>query len=47
VRAALEDAWPALSETFGLMPWDVERLTLGELNAYSDALRRRAKQQRG
>lgn len=39
MRAALAEAWPALSRFFGLKPWDVERLTLVELNAYLVALK--------
>lgn len=31
--------WPALSRVFGLYPWDVERLTLAELNVYVATLR--------
>jgi hypothetical protein len=34
VRRALLRSWPALTKFFGLYPWDVERLTLDELNEY-------------
>jgi hypothetical protein len=29
---------PALSQLFGIHPWDIERLTVGELRAYLAAL---------
>lgn len=42
MRAALVDAWPALSETFGIYPWDVPRLAVAELRSYLDVLQARA-----
>lgn len=44
MRAALEEAWPALSHLYGLRPWDTERLTPGELNAYMDDIRHRSQE---
>jgi len=38
VRRRLLPVWPALSFRFGLHPWDVDRLTVDELNAYIKAL---------
>ena len=38
MRARLLPAWPNLSHYFGLMPWDVGRLTAPELKGYLDAL---------
>ena len=34
MRRALLRSWPALTKFFGLMPWDVERLTGDELREY-------------
>lgn len=34
MRRALLLSLPALSQYFGLMPWDAERLTFRELQAY-------------
>lgn len=34
MRRRLLDSWPALSHEFGLHPWDVDRLTADEINAY-------------
>lgn len=39
IRARLLRAWPNLSHYFGIHPWDVERLTVFELNAYLDAIK--------
>lgn len=48
MRLALLKRLPALSADYGLMPWDLERLTEGELVAYLehqnagwDAIKRR------
>lgn len=38
MRARLLRAWPNLSHYFGLHPWDLERLTVGEIGAYLDWL---------
>jgi len=38
VRRALHDELPAFSHFFRLHPWDVERLTMGELRTYRDQL---------
>lgn len=38
MRRALLSAWPALSRVYGLHPWQVDRLTPDELNAYLDDL---------
>lgn len=38
MRASLIHLWPALSRRFGIHPWDVERLTFNELEAYVDDL---------
>lgn len=38
IRRAIGDRWPALSHWFGLRPWDVERLSWGELFDYLEAL---------
>jgi len=45
VRARLVDVWPALSHHFDIHPWDVERLTFRELNAYVKALNDLAREQ--
>jgi hypothetical protein len=37
VRAALLDAWPALSHHFGLKPWDTPRLSDAEISRYLEA----------
>lgn len=34
MRRRLLKAWPALSYHFGLRPWDVDRLSMDELNEY-------------
>ena len=34
MRRALLRSWPALSRFYGLKPWDVEQLTVDELNEY-------------
>lgn len=39
MRAALLKAWPALSETFGIHPWDVKRLSAAEIGQYLIFLR--------
>ena len=41
MRRALHElrAWPALSRVYGLMPWDVERLTPDEVTAYLEDLK--------
>ncbi len=46
VREALRSHLPALSATFGLKPWDLEQLTLGELDTYLSALEAMERQQR-
>jgi hypothetical protein len=38
MRRALRASLPALSMHFGIHPWDVERLTYGEIPVYLDAL---------
>lgn len=38
MRAVLLDALPTLAHFYGLMPWDVDRLTPLELRAMLDAL---------
>ena len=30
--------WPSLSHLFGIHPWDIDRLTAGEVGAYRAAL---------
>jgi hypothetical protein len=37
-RRRLLRQWPALSHLYGLHPWDVERLTIDEMDAYLDDL---------
>lgn len=34
MRRRLVELWPALSSEFGIMPWDVDRLTVDELRCY-------------
>jgi hypothetical protein len=34
VRRALLRSWPALTRFYQLHPWDVDRLTVDELNEY-------------
>lgn len=34
MRRKLREELPLLSHLFGLKPWDVERLTFGEIDAY-------------
>jgi hypothetical protein len=34
IRRGLLRSWPALTKFYGLKPWDVERLTVDELNEY-------------
>jgi hypothetical protein len=34
VRRALLRSWPALTQFYGLFPWDVDRITFDELNEY-------------
>lgn len=46
MRARLTAAWPDLSHYFGIHPWDVERLTYGEIDAYVEALNEIGRQQR-
>lgn len=38
MRAALLQAWPALSYHFGIRPWDTELLSAAEIRQYLDAL---------
>ena len=38
MRRRLRRSWPSLSHHFGIHPWDVDRLTYGELDAYLDEL---------
>ena len=38
MRAGLVDAWPNLSHHYGIHPWDVDRLSYAEINAYVEAL---------
>ncbi len=38
MRRALQNQLPAFSALFGLHPWDVERLTLDELDVYRNYL---------
>lgn len=48
MRRALIKSWPALSRFYNLHPWDVERLTVDELNEYLrqfDAYQRDQQQQ--
>jgi hypothetical protein len=40
MRRALRDSLPAFSQHFGIHPWDVDRLTYGEIAVYLDALKR-------
>ena len=35
MRRALLEQLPAFSHVFGIHPWDVDRLTLREVNTYS------------
>ena len=39
IRRALVDEWPALSHLYGIHPWDMDRLTLAELEAYVTQMR--------
>jgi hypothetical protein len=34
VRRDLLKSWPAITKFYGLFPWDMERLTVDELNEY-------------
>lgn len=34
MRRALLRSWPALTRYYGLRPWDVDLLTIDELNEY-------------
>jgi hypothetical protein len=45
VRAGLLNAWPGLSHYYGIHPWDVERLSYLELQAYVDDLNEVARAQ--
>ena len=47
MRARLLRSWPSLSYHFGLMPWQVGRLTAPELQGYLDALEEIADAQEG
>ena len=38
MRARLLHSWPALSFHFGIHPWDLDRLSPFELDAYIGAL---------
>jgi hypothetical protein len=38
LRRALRKQLPAFSYHFGIHPWDIERLTYGEIETYLDAL---------
>jgi len=38
VRAAARRSWPSLTYHFGIKPWEVGRLSAGELNEYLAAL---------
>ncbi len=47
MRAGLLRAWPGLSHYYNIHPWDVERLSYAEIDAYVQDLReiaRRLKQ---
>lgn len=50
MRRALLKQWPALSRFYRLFPWDVDRLTVAELeqyvNQYADYQREMKKQAR-
>jgi hypothetical protein len=50
VRRALLRQWPALTRFYRLFPWDVERLTVDELeqyvNQYADYQRELKRQQK-
>lgn len=39
IRARLFELWPVLSAEFGLMPWDIRRLSHREVAAYEHAAR--------
>jgi hypothetical protein len=43
VRRRLRTTWPALSHLYGLHPYDLDRLTPGELDAYLTDLDRHVK----
>lgn len=47
MRRALLKQWPAFSRIYGLHPWDVDRLTKGELLEYDDDLKRLVKESNG
>lgn len=34
MRRALLKSWPAITRFYGFHPWDIERLTVDELNEY-------------
>lgn len=34
MRRALENELPAFSAVYGLHPWDIERLSMGEIDTY-------------
>lgn len=46
MRRRLLKSWPALTKFYGLMPWDVARLTPDELNEYTKAYSAWVKEQR-
>lgn len=43
MRRRLRTTWPALSHLYGLHPYDLDRLTPGELDAYLTDLDRHVK----
>ncbi len=43
MRRALCKQWPALSQLYGLHPWDLDRLTGDEVGAYLNDLAENAK----
>ncbi len=44
MRRALRRQLPAFSHHFGIQPWDIDRLTYGELDLYLEQLRELAKE---
>lgn len=38
MRRALRNTLPALAYHFGIHPWDIERLTYGEIESFQRAL---------
>lgn len=47
MRRALREQLPALTRFYGLKPWDVERLTFGELDQYMTWMTDYLQQQKG